>query len=186
MTVPIYVVALIIALAAGWNADRTRQKAWHVVGAAVGSVISFIICVTAKNNAVRWVLRCLTVYLQTNGWRDRYTFICFGGAGIWTAVPIFLSWLVIMFDGREKRAISIAMINGVGEWLRSHNWNHDWPWSPGNLSSIYGSFFWPAADAPKYVAGFSISTSLMALTGVLAVFAKWRYQDRGVGGIPKR
>jgi hypothetical protein len=53
MTVPIYVVALIIALAAGWNADRTRQKAWHVVGAAVGSVISFIICVTAKNNAVR-------------------------------------------------------------------------------------------------------------------------------------
>jgi hypothetical protein len=46
---------------------------------------------------------------------DSYAFICFGGAGIWTAVPLFLSFMVGQFEGREKRAVSIAIINGFGE-----------------------------------------------------------------------
>lgn len=45
----------------------------------------------------------------------RYAFIAFGGAGIWTAVPIFLSYMVTGFEGREKRAVCIALINGFGE-----------------------------------------------------------------------
>ncbi len=44
-----------------------------------------------------------------------YAFICFGGAGIWTAVPIFLSYMVTNFEGRERRGVSIAIINGFGE-----------------------------------------------------------------------
>ncbi|ORY26990.1 major facilitator superfamily transporter [Naematelia encephala] len=151
MTVPIYVVALVVSVTAGWNADRTRQKAYHVLAAACLAVVSFVVCVAVHNNAAR------------------YAMICFGGAGVWTAVPLFLSWMVTMFDGREKRAISIALINGVG-----------------NLSSVYGSFFWPATDAPQYVMGFSISTGLMALAGVLVFVAKWKINDRGVAGIPQR
>jgi hydrogenase/urease accessory protein HupE len=68
-----------------------------------------------------------------------------------------------MFDGREKRAVCIAAINGVG-----------------NLSSVYGSFFWPSTDAPRYIMGFGITTGLMAVAGVLAGFAKWKYGDRGI------
>jgi hypothetical protein len=68
-----------------------------------------------------------------------------------------------MFDGREKRAVCIAAINGVG-----------------NLSSVYGSFFWPAPDAPRYIKGFGITTGLMALAICLAGFAKWKYDDKGV------
>ncbi|WVF68722.1 hypothetical protein IAT40_003494 [Kwoniella sp. CBS 6097] len=151
MTVPIYIVALAVSVSAGWNADRTQQKAYHVLAAACLSVVSFVICVTVHNNAVK------------------YAFICFGGAGVWTAVPLFLSWMVTMFDGREKRAVSIALINGVG-----------------NLASVYGSFFWPAKTAPLYHMGFAISTSLMGLAGVLVFLAKWRYNDRGVAGIPRR
>ncbi|WRT65242.1 uncharacterized protein IL334_002185 [Kwoniella shivajii] len=151
MTVPIYIVALIVSVSLGWNADRTKQKAYTVLGAACLSTISFIICVSVKNVKVR------------------YTMICFGGAGIWTCVPVFLSWMVTMFDGREKRAISIALINGVG-----------------NLASVYGSFFWPAKDAPRYVKGFSISTGLMGLAAALVLFTKWKYNDRGVAGIPVR
>jgi hypothetical protein len=51
---------------------------------------------------------------------DRYAFICFGGAGIWTAVPLVLSFMVGQFEGREKRAVSIAIINGFGECFYSH------------------------------------------------------------------
>jgi hypothetical protein len=73
--------------------------------------------------------------------------------------------MVTMFDGREKRAISIALINGVG-----------------NLSSVYGSFFWPVGDAPKYTMGFAITTAFMGLAGILTVGAKWKYGDKGVRG----
>ena len=99
MTVPIYVVALVVSLAMGWNADRTGQKAWHVIAACTWGTISFIIVAAVRNYAVR------------------YAFICFGGAGVWTAVPLFLSWMVTMFDGREKRGICIAIINGLGEFF---------------------------------------------------------------------
>jgi hypothetical protein len=144
MTVPIYCVALVIALFMGWNADRTRQKAWHVITACTWGLLSFIICVTVKSVPVR------------------YTFICFGGAGVWSAVPLFLSWMVTMFDGREKRAVCIALINGVG-----------------NLASVYGSFFWPATDGPRYVKGFAITSAFMGFAALVNLFNKWKFGDRG-------
>lgn len=93
----------------------------------------------------------------------RYAFICFGGAGIWTAIPIFLSWMVTMFRGREKRAIAIALINGVGA-----------------LSSVYGSFFWPRTDAPQYVMGFAITTALIGAVGVAIGLMKYFFDDKGI------
>lgn len=149
MTVPIYTVALVVGVAMGVNADRTGQKAWHVLAAAIWGSLSFIVCVTAKNHSA-----------------VRYAFICFAGAGIWSAIPIFLSWTVTMFEGRERRAISIAIVNGLGA-----------------TSSTYGSFFWPSNTAPQYVMGFSITTSLFALAGAIVVYLKWKYDDKGyIGG----
>ncbi|KAI9634398.1 major facilitator superfamily transporter [Dioszegia hungarica] len=142
MTVPIYFVALAIAMAAGFNADRTGQKAYHVMGACAAGCVSFIVCSTVSDFKVR------------------YVFICFGGAGIWTAVPIYLS-----FEGREKRAISIALINGFG-----------------NLASVYGSFLWPSSDAPTYKTGFGVTTALLGSASLLAFGLKWKYGDRGVMG----
>jgi hypothetical protein len=53
MTVPIYCVALVFALSAGYSADKTGQKAWHVLGACALAAVSFVICVAVKANAVR-------------------------------------------------------------------------------------------------------------------------------------
>jgi hydrogenase/urease accessory protein HupE len=68
-----------------------------------------------------------------------------------------------MFEGRESRAISIALINGFG-----------------NLSSVYGSFFWPSDQAPQYHMGFAITTALLGATGVAIGLIKYFYGDRGV------
>ncbi|BEJ12040.1 hypothetical protein CspHIS471_0205000 [Cutaneotrichosporon sp. HIS471] len=145
MTVPIYVVAMVVGCSAGVFADRTGMKAYTIVGGATLSVISFIICATVHIPQVR------------------YAFICFGAAGIWTNIPIFLSWMVTMFDGREKRAVSIALVNGFG-----------------NLASVYGSFFWPSSDAPDYTIGFAITTALCGGAGLLVLATKWKYGDKGV------
>ncbi|ORX33303.1 hypothetical protein BD324DRAFT_654252 [Kockovaella imperatae] len=93
----------------------------------------------------------------------RYVFICFGGAGIWSAIPIFLSWMVTMFDGREKRAISIALINGFG-----------------NIASVYGSFLWPAWVKPLYHVGFGVTTGMLGVAAWMTLALKWRYGDIGV------
>ncbi|KAJ9112215.1 hypothetical protein QFC22_006299 [Naganishia vaughanmartiniae] len=143
MTVPIYVVAIVISLSLGWNADRTNQKAWHIVGACAMSALSFIICATVKKSAVR--------YMVTN------------------------------FEGREKRAVSIAIINGFGEaffpktsLLRGSLTETLFP-VPGNLASVYGSFLWPSSDAPLYHTGFGTTTGLIALGGVVTTFIRLRY-----------
>lgn len=63
MTVPIYVVAMVVGCSAGVFADRTGMKAYTLVAGSCLSVISFIICATVDVPQVR------------------YTFICFGAAG---------------------------------------------------------------------------------------------------------
>lgn len=143
MTVPIYAVALVISVNGGFVADRTKQKAFVVMAACALATVSFIIVAAVDTSKVR------------------YAFLCFGGAGIWTAVPVFLSWMVTMFDGREKRAVSIALINGFG-----------------NLASVYGSFFWDTP--PHYIKGFSLTTAFCGCALAVTAFAKWKYNDKGV------
>jgi MFS family permease len=145
MTVPIYAVALIISVSLGFVADRTGKKAYVVMAACALATLSFVIVVAQDNKQVK------------------YAFICFGGGGIWTAVPVFLSWMVTMFDGREKRAVCIALVNGFG-----------------NLASVYGSFFWPKSNGPKYVIGFSLTTAFCGVALLVTMFAKWKFGDKGV------
>jgi len=145
MTVPIYAVAFTMSLSGGWIADKFERKAFVMMAAGTISTASYIVCATVQNPKVK------------------YAFLCFGAAGVWTVIPIYLSWVVIMFDGHEKRAVCIAMVNGFG-----------------NLSSIYGSFFWPAKDAPRYVTGFAVTTSLCGALVLFIWFTYWRYGDKGV------
>lgn len=144
MTVPIYAVALVMSLTGGVVADRTGQKAYTIASAGALATVSYIICAVITNP------------------KAKYAMICFGAGGVWTVIPIFLSWVIISFDGHEKRAISIAAINGFG-----------------NLSSIWGSFFWPSTDAPKYVMGFAITCALCGCAVAAILFTKWRFGDKG-------
>ncbi|KIW77637.1 hypothetical protein Z517_07469 [Fonsecaea pedrosoi CBS 271.37] len=145
MTVPIYAVTLVVTVATGFSADHTRQKAYHVVGCSVLAIVSFIICAASTHFSVR------------------YAFICFGFAGVQACVPLLISWEVTMFPGRERRAVSVPIINGFG-----------------NLASVYGSFIWPAEDAPRYIMGFAVMTSFMFIAGAVAFMIKKIWDDKGL------
>ena len=54
----------------------------------------------------------------------------------------------------ETRAISLAFVNGMG-----------------NLAQIYGSYLFPAEDAPKYLKGFGAYAGLLAFGGGIYVTA---------------
>ena len=48
------------------------------------------------------------------------------------------------------------------------------------MASVYGSFIWPANTAPRYTMGFSITTALMGVSGLVALGLKLKFGDKGV------
>jgi hypothetical protein len=61
----------------------------------------------------------------------------------------------------ETRAISLAIINGMG-----------------NLAQIYGSYIFPSEDAPRYLKGFGTYAGLLALGAGLYVTAFFSIRKR--------
>ncbi|KAF2030675.1 MFS general substrate transporter [Setomelanomma holmii] len=86
----------------------------------------------------------------------RYVFLVFINSMIWTANPLALSYASVSMGplDPETRAISLAFVNGMG-----------------NLAQIYGSYLFPAEDAPKYLKGFGVYAGLLAFGGGIYVAA---------------
>lgn len=97
MTVSVYYVALVIALFMGWHAE----KKWTNGTARYCSL--FMWC--RLLHLVRYrQINSRSIHLHLSRW-CRCIVHC----------PTSLSWMVTMFEGREKRAVCIALINIVGE-----------------------------------------------------------------------
>lgn len=134
MTVPIYAVAAVCLIVVAWSSDRHVERRWHVVGPlAVGFACS-VVCAAVQTAVVRYVM------------------VCFVAAGIWSALPLILSWTSNAITlPPEKRAIVLAMVNAFG-----------------NFSSVYGSRIWPSSDAPAYHIGFGVTAGFLGSGMVLA------------------
>jgi MFS family permease len=147
MTVPIYAVASVCLNILAWSSDRHVERGWHITGAlAVGFACS-VVCAAVQTAIVRYVM------------------ICFVAAGIWSALPLILSWTSGTVSlPPEKRAIVLALVNAFG-----------------NFSSVYGSRIWPLYDSPGYRIGFGVTAGflgagmiLAAVIPVLCEMVKWK------------
>ncbi|GJN86627.1 MFS general substrate transporter [Purpureocillium lilacinum] len=127
MTIPIYMVALVIVLACCFSSDLLNERPKHIMAMGAMSTIALIITAAVTNS------------------KARYAFLAIGASGIWACSPLTLSYLSnTICRPAEKRAVAIGVVNALA-----------------NLSSVYGSYIWPSNSAPRYIAGFSVSTSLM-------------------------
>jgi len=134
MTVPIYVVASVILNIVSWSSDRTQDRRWHITASLGLGFICAVICAAVQQPTVR------------------YVFVCFLAAGIWSALPLILSWTsAIISLPAEKRAIVLALVNAFG-----------------NFSSVYGSRIWPTTDAPHYHIGFGTTAGFLGAGMLLA------------------
>ncbi|RSM15864.1 hypothetical protein CDV31_004806 [Fusarium ambrosium] len=135
MTVPIYAVASVCLNITAWNSDRTLERQWHITGALALGFACSVVCAAVQTPIVRYVM------------------ICFIAAGIWTALPLILSWTSgVISLPPEKRAIVLAMVNAFG-----------------NFSSVYGSRIWPTKDSPAYHIGFGVTAGFLGAAMVLAI-----------------
>lgn len=134
MTVPIYAVAAVCLNILAWSSDRAGERRWHISGAlAVGFVCS-VICAAVQTAVVRYVM------------------LCFLAAGIWSALPLILSWTSNTISlPPEKRAIVLALVNAFG-----------------NFSSVYGSRIWPKEDNPAFHIGFGVTAGFLGAGMILA------------------
>ncbi|KAL0930368.1 putative vitamin H transporter [Colletotrichum truncatum] len=139
MTVPIYMVALVFAIASAISSDYFKDRRFHIAAFSALGLVSCIVAASVLNPTVRYVM------------------LCFLAAGVWSALPMALTWTsnIIQWP-REKRAVSLAMVNAIG-----------------NLSSVYGSRIWPSYDAPRYAIGFGTTAGFLFLAVVLAIVIGW-------------
>ena len=94
-TIP-YSVALIAMIAAGRNADRSRERRWHIVLPALVAASGFCICATNGDSSVFSMLG-----------------LTLAAAGVVTALPMFWA-LPTAFLGGTGAAAGIALINCTG------------------------------------------------------------------------
>ncbi|KAJ6443389.1 MFS general substrate transporter [Purpureocillium lavendulum] len=144
MTIPIYMVALVIVLACCFSSDLLNERPKHIMAMGAMSTIALIITAAVTNS------------------KARYAFLAIGASGIWACSPLTLSYLSnTICRPAEKRAVAIGVVNALA-----------------NLSSVYGSYIWPSNSAPRYIAGFSVSTSLMfgcVVTAAALMFLTKKY-----------
>uniref|UniRef100_L2G0X8 Vitamin H transporter n=1 Tax=Colletotrichum fructicola (strain Nara gc5) TaxID=1213859 RepID=L2G0X8_COLFN len=135
MTVPIYAVASVCLNIVAWSSDRHVERRWHVaVPLGVGFACA-VVCAAVQTPVVRYVM------------------ICFVAAGIWSALPLVLSWTSGTISlPAEKRAIVLALVNAFG-----------------NFSSVYGSRIWPSKDSPAYHVGFGVTAAFLGAGMIIAI-----------------
>ncbi|KAF2729839.1 pantothenate transporter liz1 [Polyplosphaeria fusca] len=99
MTVPLYVVALAVAIPTCIFAD-TRPHLRPLL-ATTALVLGALFCALSAG-----------IYAYT----PRYVFLCFINSAIWTANPLALSYASVSMGSLhpETRAISLAIVNGMG------------------------------------------------------------------------
>jgi hypothetical protein len=131
VTVPLYVSAFLIAVPTAIFADRIY--AYRPIICATSMLLGALFCALSAG---------IYAYIP------RYVFLVFINSMIWTANPLALSYASVSMGplDPETRAISLAMINGMG-----------------NLSQVYSSYLFPAEDAPKYLKGFGTYCGCLAL-----------------------
>ncbi|ATY63859.1 Major facilitator superfamily general substrate transporter [Cordyceps militaris] len=109
MTIPIYMVALVIVLVSCFSSDLQNERPKHIMVMAGISTISLIIVAAVENSKIR------------------YAFLCFGCAGIWACSPLTLSYLSnTISQPAEKRAVAIAIVNALAN-LSSVYGSYIWP-----------------------------------------------------------
>lgn len=135
MTVPIYMVALVLCLGAAVSSDYFHERKYHIAACSTFGFAASVVATVVLNSTVRYVM------------------LCFMAAGIWSALPMVLTWTgnTIQWP-REKRAVAFALVNAVG-----------------NLSSVYGSRIWPSWDSPRHAVGFGVTAGFLGLAVLLTL-----------------
>jgi cyanate permease len=99
MTAPPYLIACLCCLLVAYSASRRNEHILHLAFCLSVALLGFILMLTLADR------RKPALYIST----------CVASAGIFSTVPLILSWLINNVGGRTKRAMAIGFVLRVGQ-----------------------------------------------------------------------
>lgn len=139
-TIPVWVVSAVVTIGVGWLSDHWRRRAAFVLAGCAVATVGYIIllCQGPLHKGFPIGVKYLAVFIAS--------------AGIFTAQPIIVIWLVTNLAGSYKRAIGVSFVLG---W--------------GNLGSIVASNIYLTREAPEFPTGYGVAFGFIGVEAVLAV-----------------
>ncbi|KAJ0337915.1 hypothetical protein COL922a_006228 [Colletotrichum nupharicola] len=130
LTAPPYIFAAAGSLVNAWHSDKTKERGYHFAGPIAFGCIGYIICLATENRNAR----CGA------------SFIYIGG--MYFANPLISTWTSnTMGRTPEKRAISVALVNVLGQ-----------------IGNLIAPYFFADSDEPRYRLAFI----MMMVMGLIA------------------
>jgi len=99
MTAPPYVFALVVCLLASYSSSRRNEHGLHLMWCLFVALLGFILMLT----------------LIDRGKAAVYVSSCIACCGIFSALPLLLSWLTNNVSGHTKRSITIGFVMSIGQ-----------------------------------------------------------------------
>jgi MFS family permease len=99
MTAPPYASALVCCLLVSYSASRRNEHGFHLIFSLSVALLGFILMLTLINR----------------GKVALYVSLCITFSGIFSALPLLLSWLTNNVGGHTKRSIAIGFVVGIGQ-----------------------------------------------------------------------
>ncbi|SCV72843.1 BQ2448_4380 [Microbotryum intermedium] len=148
--VPPYMVATLWSIFIFWVCFRTRKHGIWIAFTCCFSVTGYIIFLTVHNSKILYFA----------------TFLTFSGSV--TAGPIFLTWAVVNASPETSRAITAALVPGIGTW--------------GSLVAMWTTL---PKYAPRYVPGNGLNVAACAIPAVISLgitaYCNWENHQRDLG-----
>ncbi|KAL2872972.1 hypothetical protein SGCOL_011896 [Colletotrichum sp. CLE4] len=130
LTAPPYIFAALGSLVNAWHSDRQKERGYHFAGPIAFGCIGYIICLATENKTARYAA----------------SFVYVGG--MYFANPLISTWTSnTMGRTPEKRAISVALVNVLGQ-----------------IGNLIAPYFFVDSDEPRYRLAFI----MMMVMGLIA------------------
>ncbi|KAF4983049.1 hypothetical protein FZEAL_1449 [Fusarium zealandicum] len=120
LTAPPYIFAALGSLVNAWHSDLQKERGYHFAGPIAVGCIGYIVCLATDNRNARYAA----------------SFIYVGG--MYFSNPLISTWTSsTMGRTPEKRAISVAMVNVLGQ-----------------IGNLIAPYFFVDSDEPRYQLAF--------------------------------
>lgn len=137
LTAPPYIFAAIGSLINAWHSDKTKERGYHFAGPIAIGCVGYIICLATQNQGARYGASFLYV------------------GGMYTSNPLISTWTSnTMGRTPEKRAVSVAMVNVLGQ-----------------IGNIIAPYFFLPSEEPGYRLAFILMMvmAVMAISGAMSL-----------------
>ncbi|KAF8978406.1 hypothetical protein BGZ52_006084 [Haplosporangium bisporale] len=147
MTAPIYVIACIVTITMAFSSDRFSERGYHAAASEALATLGYFLLIITRDSSTA----------------AKYVSLIVCAAGVYSYIPIQLSWPSSNVGGQTKKGVAIAFVMSIGQ-----------------IGSIVGGQLYRADDAPKYVRGNTICCTLLAINtfGNLAIKILLRRENK--------